>query len=292
MDKNRTPDRIDLELSKTYFASGKRKKRPSSSLKAARIRLILISLAVLVCLICLGVYFFTRNRVTFSINVDVEPRGKESRTQTQLKSPKETAPKEIAATGKYDLDITPQQPDLSSGKNLYDFENGTEGWEIPAWEFDEKDYAASSLQKCGNFASKGSGSLELYTDFSGENWKAALIEIQQYLDLNEYAAITVDVYLPPGCPEGLRGKIILSTGDSWEFVEMSRSIRLKPGEWTTIIANISEGSIDWKKTKVDKKFKSDVRKIAVRIEAEKNMIYSGPVYIDNVTVYPPENTRS
>jgi hypothetical protein len=36
---------------------------------------------------------------------------------------------------------------------------------------------------------------------------------------------------------------------------------------------------------VDKAFKEDVRKVTVRIESNRKPAYTGPIYIDNITVY-------
>jgi hypothetical protein len=46
--------------------------------------------------------------------------------------------------------------------------------------------------------------------------------------------------------------------------------------------------MDWKRTKVDKEFKADVRKVAVRIESNKTP-YTGPIYIDDIRVYSQES---
>ena len=68
---------------------------------------------------------------------------------------------------------------------------------------------------------------------------------------------------------------------------MSRGIRLQPGEWTTISARLTEDSMDWKRTKVTEEFKSDVRKIAIRIESDR-IPYFGPIYIDNLRLSSDE----
>jgi hypothetical protein len=202
------------------------------------------------------------------------------------KAPTETPQSAEAVPQRIPLKIGPQE-----SKTLYDFELSEDGWEIPSWELDKPDHVARSLAITDSFSSKGSRGLELVAEFPGSQWTAALIEVQQYLDLRGYDSILVDIYLPAGCPEGLRTKLILTVGDDWRFVEMSRSVRLIPGEWTTISADVSEGSGDWKRTVVDDFFKEDIRKIAVRIESNRKPAYSGPIYIDNLRLVAHEEKQ-
>jgi hypothetical protein len=63
---------------------------------------------------------------------------------------------------------------------------------------------------------------------------------------------------------------------------MSRSVPLVPGQWVTVSGSLEDGSMDWKRAEVNSAFRSDVRKIVVRIESNKRPVYSGPVYIDNI----------
>ena len=123
--------------------------------------------------------------------------------------------------------------------------------------------------------------MKIVSDFPGDTWTASLVEIQQYLDLSPFRAISVDVYLPPEAPAGLKAKLILTVGSNWKFVEMNRSVPLIPGEWTKISASIEPGSYDWKRVVPDESFGQDVRKIAIRVESNKPK-YSGPIYVDNV----------
>lgn len=169
-------------------------------------------------------------------------------------------------------------------KVLYDFSLDAEGWIIPAWASEQPDHIAESVSVSYDIALLGDRSLKVVSSFPGGYWTASLVEISHYLDLRKYDVILMDVYLPPDAPEGLRAKMILTVKDNWDFVEMSRSIRLVPGEWTNIAASLKKDSIDWKRTKVDEEFKSDVRKIALRVESDKRPVYSGPFYLDNIRV--------
>jgi hypothetical protein len=106
----------------------------------------------------------------------------------------------------------------------------------------------------------------------------------QYFDWTDYSRIACDVYLPEGAPLGLKGKIILTVGDSWKWVEMSRSFSLQPGKWTTMSADLKPGSIDWRRIEVNDAFRQDVRKIDIRVESNNKPAYTGSIYIDNIRV--------
>ena len=56
---------------------------------------------------------------------------------------------------------------------------------------------------------------------------------------------------------------------------------LAPGEWTVISVDLTPESMNWRKFITDE-FRSDVRKLGVRIESNGKIAYKGPVYIDNV----------
>ncbi len=167
---------------------------------------------------------------------------------------------------------------------LFDFENGLEGWEIPDWAYEKPDHVQKDLKASNNFANKGRNSLEIDVEFPGGRWTGAIVEIMQYFDWTEYGKIACDIYLPKDAPVGLRGKIILTVGDAWKWVEMSKSYALKPGQWTTIEADIRPGSIDWRRVQVDDTFRQDVRKIDIRVESNNKPAYTGAIYIDNIRV--------
>ena len=73
-------------------------------------------------------------------------------------------------------------------------------------------------------------------------------------------------------------------GEDYTWVEMARLVKLVPGEWTTISANLAPGSTDWRKQQVTDEFRAGVQKLGIRIESNMRPTYSGPVYIDNVRV--------
>jgi len=172
---------------------------------------------------------------------------------------------------------------FSAEKVLYSFEEDVEGWEIPDWAFEKEDYVGNSINASRKAAKIGRGSLEIMVDFPGGNWTGAIVEILEYFDWTPYSTISCDVYLPKDAPAGLRAKMVLTVGDSWKWTEMSRSMRLTSGEWTTISANLKPGSTDWKRTQPTDEFRADVRKLAVRISSNKPA-YKGPVYIDNIVL--------
>jgi hypothetical protein len=179
----------------------------------------------------------------------------------------------------------PSLAPITEERTYYDFESGDLlGWEVPQWAEGQNGYVAISSDLSDEVASKGENSMKVAADFPGGSWSAALVEIQQYLDLSGYRVLMADIYLPPDAPVGLTAKIILTVGDNWRFVEMSRSFPLMPGEWVTVTGNIEPGSYDWKRIVPDEKFAEDVRKIAIRIESNMKPKYAGDVFIDNIRV--------
>jgi len=178
----------------------------------------------------------------------------------------------------------PSTAPITEERTYYDFESDLNGWEVPQWALGKSDYVASDAQVSPEVASKGKSSMMFKVDFPGNQWTAGLVEIQQFLNMSKYRVIRADIYLPPDAPVGLKAKLILTVGDNWKFVEMSRSIPLIPGEWATITANIEPGSYDWKRVVPDETFAEDVRKIAVRIESNRKPVYTGYIFLDNVRV--------
>lgn len=268
MNTKTKKDRIDSELAKTYFQSSKEKRPRGKKVKSVKSERSGRKMMPIVMPLIVAVIFFA----SLYVLITKAPR-------TPLKDITGSAPKE---TKSYTASAPASK--IKNEKVLYDFETGENGWEIPAWAFEKPDHVATSISTSKAISSRGKRSLKLDSNFPGGMWTASLTEIQHYLDLSNYETVSVDIYLPPDAPEGLRAKIILSVGEDWRFTEMSRSIKLTPGEWTNITASIREDSTDWKRTKVDEAFKSDVRKIAIRIESNRKPVYTGPVYIDNFRV--------
>ncbi|MFC1548857.1 glycan-binding surface protein [Candidatus Omnitrophota bacterium] len=167
---------------------------------------------------------------------------------------------------------------------LFSFENGLQGWEIPDWAYEKPDHVQQEIRASNNFASEGNQSLEIDCEFPGGRWTGAIIEIMQYFDWTDYSKLACDIYLPKGAPLGLRAKMILTVGDSWKWVEMSRSFGLQPGKWVTIAADLKTGSIDWRRIQVDDGFRQDIRKIDIRVASNNKPAYTGPIYIDNIRV--------
>jgi len=178
----------------------------------------------------------------------------------------------------------PSQAPITEERTLFSFEESSQGFEIPAWTQDKDDHVAESIEVSKDFATDGIASLKIECDFPGGMWSNGLVELEQYLDFTPYRQIAVDVYVPKNAPLGLRAKIILTYGEKWQFTEMNRVIPLIPGEWVTIKANIGPGSYDWKKVIPDENFRGDIRKLVIRIESNRQPIYKGPVYIDNLRI--------
>ncbi len=185
---------------------------------------------------------------------------------------------EKSTTGKMQTEPaekTPQVPSMApitEERIYYNFENDLDGWEVPMWAHGKSDYVVKEdVTVSEDAALDGKKSMKVMVDFPGGTWTAALVEIQQYLNISPYRVIRANIYLPKNAPHGLKAKLILTVGDNWKFVEMSRSVPLIPGEWIMINATIEPGSYDWKRIVPDEKFAEDVRKIAVRIEATKTI---------------------
>lgn len=167
---------------------------------------------------------------------------------------------------------------------LFGFESGLQGWEIPDWAYEKPDHVQKEIASSTDVASEGKSSLKLQAEFPGGRWTGAITEIMQYFDWTDFSKIACDIYIPKDAPTGLTGKMILTVGDSWKWVEMSRSFALKPGEWVTVSADLKPGSIDWRRVQVDDAFRADIRKIDVRVESNNKPAYTGPIYIDNIRV--------
>lgn len=255
------PDKNILsELSETYFGK-KSLKNNATPKKKYDYRKLLKNIVTILFLIIffLSAYYFLRDKHIFlDVNIKVE-------TLPPAPSPED----EITET---DLGLV----------TLYDFEQDKQSWEIPVWALEKPDHVATDISRV-SFGKGGnsSKSLKVNTSFPGDAWSAAIVEVQQYLDLTGHKSIFCYIYLPSHAPKNLKGKIILTVGDDWTFTEMSRTINLTPGGWTKVEADISPGSRDWRRTQIDKAFSSDIRKIAVRVESA-HVRYEGPFYLDNI----------
>ncbi len=172
-------------------------------------------------------------------------------------------------------------------KVIFGFEEDTGGWEIPDWAWEKIDHVAEDLDISKKYAREKKKSLEVKANFPGGKWTAAVIEVMEYLDWLDFGRISCDVYLPKKAPEGLKAKIILTVGESWEWIEMSRACRLEPGKWVTLTADLKPGSTDWRAILPTNEFRIDVRKMVVRIESDFKPVYKGSIYIDNIRLSEP-----
>ena len=281
-------DRIDQELSRTYFGKHEPKKTETDRKDGSRAKKVYfyvgftIYVAVFVSCMIIFAYFGLKKHTAASDLKESAPPPSLKRMIELMhrKPPKQEQPSSAETIPKY----TPP-----SYRLLYDYEETRDGWEIPAWETDKTDHKAIEVTQTIEIASHGKGSLKLMVDFPGNTWTAALVEIAQYLDLEYYDMISADVCVPSACPRGLKAKFILTLGEDWRFTEMSHNFTLSPGKWTTITADMTDESFDWKRTVLTAKDKQDVRKIAVRFESNMRPIYSGPIYIDNIRVWKKQD---
>lgn len=178
----------------------------------------------------------------------------------------------------------------------FDFEEAMGKWKIPDWAYYQDDHRAIEVLQSDKKSSKGAGSLEIICDFPGDRWAAALVELEQDMDLSGYNTISADVFLPKNAPSGfLQARLILTVGIGWHFIEQRKAFPLTPGKWTTISAkldNEENETSDWKGRKEKRLFNhiNAIKKIAVRIEYDAapphrtGPRYKGPVYVDNIVI--------
>lgn len=291
-------DQIDQELSKTYFGNIFKDESfqdmPATEVSfthPSRIKPLLIITAAIIGIVSLifaSFYFFSHKRFTFVVNINVENIAPALAVLTEEKN---ITPAPIEFPKKEVSELAVPKIIFKNVLTFYDFEEDNQNWEIPDWEFKKTLHPAMSLKRTGKMASKGHSSLELSLVFKKDNCSAAYIETERYVNLEHNDVIRIDLYVPPDAPKRLRAKFVLTTGENWQFMEMARGKRLIPGTWTTLTANISEKSIDWQSAHIDKHFKTDIRKIALKIESF-HLAYSGPIYVDNIRVASIDKTNT
>ena len=165
---------------------------------------------------------------------------------------------------------------------IYDFEGGLQEWAIPDWAKEKDEDVGRLVMISEEQASSGTSSMQLLVDFPGETWTGAYVEVFMHVtDWSRFSGIAADVFLPADAPSGLKGRVILTVGEEWTWTEMNRPIALEPGAWTTITANLKPGSLDWKFFPTDE-FRTDIRKVGLRVESDRIPVYSGAVYFDNI----------
>lgn len=176
-------------------------------------------------------------------------------------------------------------PNMSFSKEilLFNFEKDPDGWEIPDWALGKKDHVAEEIGVSEFQASAGKYALEMGVNFTQEpGWKGAYVErVVDVTDWSPFKFLSADVCIPKDAPRGLRARIILTVGDEWKWTEMNKSIPLTPGEWCVLKVDISPDSLNWRRFVTDS-FRSDVKKMGVRVESNGNIAYKGPIYIDNI----------
>lgn len=196
-------------------------------------------------------------------------------------------------------------PVRAAERILFDFEKDAQGWGVPDWCFEKKDYICKTSEISGDVASRGKSSLKLMVSLPGSVWRAGVVECEECsFDWTKYDSLSCDFYLPKDAPSGIGAKLILTVeeGSEWKWTETARAADLIPGEWVTLTASLKPGSKDWMRfmggdvrpdnpfdpnvsgaeiLKITDEFRANVRKIDVRIESDKTS-YTGPVYIDNI----------
>lgn len=180
----------------------------------------------------------------------------------------------------------------------FNFEGNKEGWEIPDWALNQGDHVGRKALVSPDKSSSGENALEVTCDFPGDAWRAVIVDYETNgdLDLSGYKSISADIYLPKKAQGTLYQARIIVTAGPWYFLEMSRPVDLKQGEWTKVEAKLDVDETDqrryWKYRKDEEGLLPNidkVKRIAIRIEynASPSMggpPYKGPIYIDNVVI--------
>ncbi|MFA6141896.1 MAG: hypothetical protein WC738_01185 [Candidatus Omnitrophota bacterium] len=166
---------------------------------------------------------------------------------------------------------------------LYSFEKDPQGWEIPDWTQAKQDYVGRQISVSEFNASEGKYSLEFDVEFSGgPRWEGAYVErVIDVTDWTPFNYLSVDIFFPKNAPQGLRARVILTVGEEWKWTEANKAYPLTPGEWTVIKLDLTASSMAWRKF-IDDSFRSDVKKMGIRIESNGKITYKGPIYVDNV----------
>jgi hypothetical protein len=178
----------------------------------------------------------------------------------------------------------------------FTFDSGTEGWKIPGWSDDYPDYVAGEVLFSTKTVRSGTGALEVVCDFPGNRWAAALVEIEQDMDLSQYDTISADIFIPKGAPKGFfKARFAITAGIGWYFIETRESVDLMPGRWVTLKTKIEkeETSVSAWAGRGDKRLFNhldQVKKVSIRIEYDAapphttGGRYNGPIFIDNVVI--------
>lgn len=179
--------------------------------------------------------------------------------------------------------ITLPAPAHSREFSIADFEKDPQGWEIPDWALDKRDYVARQIGVSEFHSSSGKYALEVESEFSGApSWEGVYVEkVIEITDWSPFRYFSADIFLPKEAPRGLRARIIMTVGEDWKWTEANKSIPLAPGEWTVLKVDMTPESTNWRRFLTDE-FRADVRKAGVRIESNGKIAYKGPIYIDNV----------
>ena len=182
-------------------------------------------------------------------------------------------------------------------KILYSFEERTKGWVVPDWAREKSDYALRGASLSDMAASGGKSSLALNVDLPATTWGLSVVEVEGNFDWTGYKTLSCDIYLPGNAPSGITAKLAFTGGADSLWMVMAKPVRLVPGAWKTVSANITAKNMDWARIKIDKDGNitrmpaaaltaeniKDVKKIAVHIESDRKD-YEGNIYLDTVKI--------
>ena len=163
--------------------------------------------------------------------------------------------------------------------NNFDFEHGTQGWEIPEWTIGRKDYVGRYILQSSERSLKNDLSLKLMCKFPRGSWAAALVEYHPESMITAGSHVSVDVFIPKKARGSeFKARIIVTLDKSGKVLE-GDAFALDRGEWSRVSLGLD----------LDTRRREKISKIAVRVEREatawdKKRLYKGPIYIDNMLV--------
>ncbi|MFN3682975.1 MAG: hypothetical protein ACK41F_03455 [Fimbriimonadaceae bacterium] len=168
----------------------------------------------------------------------------------------------------------------------YGFEIGKDRWNAPGWADGNQDGEGRTVQPevDGTVARGGSRSLRAAANLAEGRFSQLFWSTPVGEDWSRFARVRAWVFLPAGAPEGLLARVQL-TGADWKYREFAGDVRLVPGEWTEVSADLAaSGAPGWGCTEGE--LASALRWVVgfgFKVHNEGSLVgYRGPVYLDDV----------
>ncbi len=168
----------------------------------------------------------------------------------------------------------------------YGFEIGKDRWNAPSWADGNQDGTGRTLQPEASSETARGGSRSLRAEanladgrFSQMFWLTPVGE-----DWSRFSKVRGWVFLPKGAPQGLLARVQM-TGADWKYREFAADVRLVPGEWTEVSADLTaSGAPSWNCTEGE--LASALRWVVgfgFKVHNQGSGAgYRGPLYLDDV----------